>query len=346
MSRDEPPDDPGVSLPNSYAAPVMRHAVLVPLRGKLVNRAAIVRAATSVRASWRGRIKALGELGWEPGLGEERWPLVYCRRPFTLPDPGGRFCGYRTICPHCWARQVLEVWRRVDHALFPGPEPVPDPRVTGRMPTRLVRGLEFEDGPNRRTQFARLMDQALFERVVEYEIPFAGWIARYGPEARALSFWLQARLKPGVLATGPGTLQNRPAELRRFAALGCSGILDVTRPLLTASGDRDAGPAGWTMQVRQVFTVPVAKVAAVAGNWRVAGEPPPFHHVPGTVKLTRHDRPSRRRVMTAVARAMAYPRMLLHGPAGLALEVIRTREPHRLIGTGGSFYGTSRGPEG
>jgi hypothetical protein len=322
-----PPDrtiDPGVPLPGNYAAQVMRRAVLVPLRGKLANRAMIERAADSVRASWRARITALAGLGWAPAAGAAASTLVHCRRPFTLPDTGTRCCSRRTICPHCWARHVLGVWTRIDSTLFP---------AGGRAAGPAARHAPRED-------------LVLFERTVEYRIPFSGWIAGHPPEVRALRHWLRVRLQPGLLKTSNGGLLNRPAELRRLGALGCSGILDVTRALLDHGDDRKADPVGWRVQVRQVFTVPRVAADSVADNWRIGGEPIAMGGVPGTLTLTRHDRPGRRLVMTAVARAMAYPRMLLHGPPALALEVLKSRGTFRMIATTGAFRGGPGRPEG
>jgi hypothetical protein len=349
MQDAEESDDPKIPLSNSYAARVMRRAVLVPLRGRLADREVIVAASASVRSSWRDRILELEALGWGPAQGERKWRLGRCRRAFTLPDPRARCCGQRTICPDCWGRQVLEVWRRIDRSLFPVPE---QPRGPQRIDMVVVTHPDSDHIPN--------MSGVLFERVLEYSLPLAGMDVKAGPEARSLSGWLAMRLKAGTLKTATGSLQNRAAELRRFAALGCVGMLDVTCPRLDMRSDRAAaseGDAGlavpesgrsaarWRAQVRQVLVVPSERADKVAGHWRISGEPRPAFGIAGTVRLVRHDRPSRRRVMVAVARAMAYPRMLLHGPAELALEVLQARAPYRLITTTWTFRHRARGPD-
>jgi hypothetical protein len=345
-------DDPTIPLPDNYAARVVRQAVLVPLRGKLGDRASIVAAAESVRASWRARVAVLGALGWGPAQGKGQKSMVHCRRAFTLPDPQAGCCNYRMICPDCWGRQVLVVWKRIDEGLFPTPEPPQSSRmhIVSRRKLILFRTLR-----------ARLPSLVLFERVLEYPLPFAGMDVEAGPEARSLAGWLAMRLKAGALATSSGSLQNRAAELRRFAVLGCVGILDVTCPRLDMRIDRASAAeghagltvpesgrlaTGWRAQVRQVFVVPYERADEVAAHWRISGEPRPAFGIAGTVRLVRHDRPSRRRVMTAVARAMAYPKMLLHGPAELALEVLQARAPYRLLTTTGTFRMRDRRADG
>jgi hypothetical protein len=384
-------DDPKIALPNSYAAQVMRRAVLVPLLGRQADRAAIVAASASVRAAWRDRVIALETLGWGPAHGERKWPLGRCRRAFTLPDPRARCCGQRTVCPDCWGRQVLEVWKRIDGALFPLTEMPPGSLRFSRRrhtvpPFRMVsvtfthpsvdhvsgvsasgrfsatdRIRAFHDGSRWWTRRSRLPSLVLFERVLEYPLPFAGLDVKAGPEARSLPAWLAMRLKAGALKTATGSLQNRAAELRRFAALGCVGILDVTCPRLDMRTDRAAAAeghaglavpesgrsaAGWRAQVRQVFVVPRDRADKVAANERISGVPHPAFGIAGTVRLVHHNQPSRRRVMTAVARAMAYPKMLLHGPAELTLEVLQARAPYRLFTTTGTFRMRDRRPEG
>jgi hypothetical protein len=343
-------DDPTIPLPDNYAARVVRQAVLVPLRGKLGDRASIVAAAESVRASWRARVADLGALGWEPAQGKGRKSMIHCRRAFTLPDPQARCCNHRMICPDCWGRQVLDVWKRIDVAMFPPPLPLP--KRSRRMPS--IRRCEpiSDDEPYPPTGHARHSLLELFERVLEYPLPFAGMDVKAGPEARSLPAWLAMRLKAGALATSTGSLQNRAAELRRFAALGCVGILDVTCPWLDTR--TDGAPAaeggvnlevpesgrsavGWRAQVRQVFVVPYERADEVEAHRRISDKPHSVFGIEGTVRLVRHDRPSRRRVMAAVARAMAYPKTLLHGPPELALEVLKARAPYRMIMTTGTF---------
>jgi hypothetical protein len=208
-----------------------------------------------------------------------------------------------------------------------------------RLPTLI---LNFSD--RWQTLLARRDSLILFERVVEYPLPFAGLDVKAGPEARSLPAWLAMRLEDGELATSTDSFQNRTDELRRFKTLGCVGILDVTCPQLvtrTASGpavpESGRSKVGWMAQVRQMFVVPYDRADEVAADERISGKPHPAFGIVGTVRLKRHVRLDRRELMKAVARAMAYPKMLLHGPAELALEVLQARAPYRLITTTGTF---------
>jgi hypothetical protein len=125
----------------SLIARVGVDAVLYPLFGRAGDPGRRVPDAHRLIALWRDRVVELAGHGWDPAAG--RGPaatarrlrqLRHCTPPFAAAHAPSS-CGLGSLCPHCWAREAMRVWRLADTVFFP-----PDP-VSGRRPEAPICGL-------------------------------------------------------------------------------------------------------------------------------------------------------------------------------------------------------------
>jgi hypothetical protein len=300
-------------------------------------------------------IRAVQKAGW-PGLpfladreGVER-VMSNCRPAFFDPDRPSRTCGCGIICPHCWARKAQQTWREVDLALFRDGKPRGDStpwaqaqtlaRGKAQMHVRRPRGFHYDgetnwhDFPSRpapdhggeidRQSSQRRLDQHdLIERVVSYRVGRGDADRHAGLTEHLQARYLGRSYKPGMIV-------GYKREHHGFQELGMAFGLDVIqvdlpRPPRGAfaeglvSAAEPAQATEWELRTHQLLLVPRARSEALMGHPSIAG-------AKGAVRclVRRCQRPSRRRVMLAVARACRYPRTLLDCPP-LAMEVLRAR---------------------
>ena len=139
---------------SSYANIVARSAVLYPIlkmwpKGEIggyrttgEHDRTITKATFRLIKMWRARVLALSNNGWkragvvtEGNLFTE--PVVFmmnCCPCFTSMKPEKlRCCRRRQVCPFCYARRVVDIWKVIDHA-FPNVLGEVDPEVVGQEP--------------------------------------------------------------------------------------------------------------------------------------------------------------------------------------------------------------------
>jgi hypothetical protein len=326
-------------VPDTDEAWVGRHAVLVPLTGPIAGLEQVEPRTQSLTGRWRQWIRAVRKAGW-PGLpfladreGVER-VMSNCRPAFFDPDRPSRTCGCGIICPHCWARKAQQTWREVDLALFRDGKPRGDgnpwaqaqslARRKAQMPIMQVRGLLYEgeisghDFPSRsgphqggeidgQSSRRRLEQHDLIERVVSYRVRREDADRHAGLTEHLQARYLGRSYEPGIIV---GSKREHHGFQELGVAFGLDVIqVDLPRPPRGASGE---GPVSAAEPAR-------GQSEALMGHPSIAG-------AKGAVRclVRRGQRPTRRRIMLAVARACRYPRTLLDCPPQ-AMEVIRAR---------------------
>jgi hypothetical protein len=350
---------PSGHIPNTYFAIVGRHSVLIPLTGKLKNWKRDTAAHThKLTAMWRARLSLLDDHYLEqflycrastkkrdaeyhlPPERRERkrfWSMMNCRPQFFVPAEQGFTCGIPTLCPHCWARNVGETWKKVDSLLFPGIQPW-EPKAVMVAPgmaqqqTVQCRGIETddeEDGP----RAPRLYGTS----AVVLNIPVKlcrGPRRDLGTELDALTEFIQRRTSLRAFRMPrPDLVRGRFADQRDLLEVGCAGGLE-TLSVTTFVPGSDPGDYAWRVGIRQLLFVPnhlVKKVLREAARML-----PSFISPEMTSKV--HEDPSRKKLVYLVARVMQYDKLLMTGEPERALLALRARGGHRLTTTFGSLY--------
>jgi hypothetical protein len=105
-----------------YSGLVERHAVLAaifPRRrdGKVMP--VVVQAAMVIKA-YRESLRSFQAAGRLSSTLARK--LGNCRPAFASVVPRSNFCDRPQLCPSCWSRRALDVWQRIDRALFPQQE--------------------------------------------------------------------------------------------------------------------------------------------------------------------------------------------------------------------------------
>jgi len=332
-SKFHEPPNPGYrvrAVPTRYPDQVQLSAVLRPLYGRLPARADIEDATAWARYFWRHRVQELVEAGWPPLARDDghsrlanamRCPVTFVITYFT--KAGTKLCRFRQICPFCWAREVRRQWLKVDAAFFPRPI------RKGR-----VRMVDTDPEPAKSSSFTHSVKDGepavkspydLVRRVFTYRLRPTYPIKIYGQvglEVPALPAWLDGRIR------------GHPyPELYRLPEI---------RPLLTAAGPVaglleaiDIHPvvdpaAPWEVQVRQLILASAG--GQVPTSLPRAATAKPRHHI-----VIR--RPSRRTVVSAVARTFRYPTWLLDPDQSVddVITYLNAREGRRLVASYGCF---------
>ena len=104
-------------VPRRYADLVQRYAVLHSLMAPSRSDEGVIASTDAVRRQWITRAHQLRECGWSPRADPLTMGYVFnCRPAFVMTDGHRRACGFRDICPFCYARWVLDMWERIDYA--------------------------------------------------------------------------------------------------------------------------------------------------------------------------------------------------------------------------------------
>ena len=328
-------------VPKRYQDQVQLSAVLRPYYGKLRNDADIANTTGWVLHYWRRRAEQLAVAGCKPffGEGEEaRLPnALGCRVSFVLTYGGKKStpCGMPTVCPFCWAREVRQYWMRIDKAFFP---PAPG---AGKRRVRMVdigheqkKSSSFthsvKDGePVAKSQFN------LIQRIYTFQLPAIHRVpGPLGPTGHSdvtmhgLTAWLKSRTRGW-----PYPQLHRLPECRNIlkAAGPGSGLLEAIHFRRIAAddhGQRETTPV-WEVQIRQV----------ILSNPGTMPPTPQFHSMVKPSYSFTIENPKRKRVVSAVARALHYPNDIidLRVPVDRIVEYLNLRREFRLIATYGRF---------
>ena len=47
-----------------------------------------------------------------------KWRMLNCTPAFAFCSPSSMACGVQTLCPFCWSRAALAIWRQIDTAVL------------------------------------------------------------------------------------------------------------------------------------------------------------------------------------------------------------------------------------
>ena len=148
---------------------------------------------------WRNRVVELVDHGWDPapdsdpdGTARRISQLRNCSPPFVAAHPPSS-CGLSSICPFCWAREAMRIWRLADAVLFS-----PDPR-SGRRPEQAACGL--------------------VETSRTHRLP--------GSDPRLLAAFLADRVRRPPRGTPVGPY-FRPHEIQQYPTLGGYEVIAVS----------------------------------------------------------------------------------------------------------------------
>lgn len=282
----------------------------------------------------RYAMELLAYHGWPPqdpgALPNELRQLysVNCYPTFAIASPLTRTCKLRQFCPFCYAREVRDVWQRIDAAIpnprqeQPDDDDRPQPVVNYQDPATL-RHLDMPWNVEDREYPSHLV-----ERRSEFFVPFTDAVEDVQAAAEAghdqKSRYDDNQLRPTEWVN---YATRRLAQRLRESAGGRYAVIQEYRPqaafLRTVV---EPFPTCWHIEQRQLFLV--------APGHRIEDQLPPIRR--GT--LTRHEKPTRRVIAEAVARVCAYPRRLLFDDMSLTAIIMNARRSVRTS----AFYGAFR----
>lgn len=133
-------------VPNTYRAQVQRAAVLSPLARRPSHRAGDIRYwSLRFQRWWRMRLWQWAEYGFTPGKNIRDIQYVRnCVPAFVISDPITTQCNLRHVCPFCYARQVGELWTKVDAVAVHQPFDIVEQRYTFHFPYDVPENLEIQ----------------------------------------------------------------------------------------------------------------------------------------------------------------------------------------------------------
>jgi hypothetical protein len=186
---------PRPSLPTNVGI----DAVLFPLYGRVAEPGRRLPQIYRLIGLWRRRVAELIAVGWDPAPGaapaavdRRVSQLRNCTPPFVAAHPSSS-CGLSSICPCCWGREAMRIWRIAALVLFP-----PDP-ASGRRPDQPACGL--------------------VETLRTHRLP--------GPDPRLLAAFLADRVRRPPRGTPVGPYY-RLHEIQKYPGLGGYGTIAVS----------------------------------------------------------------------------------------------------------------------
>lgn len=302
---------------NKYGARLQRKAVLYPLVGPAESPEQIITKTETLVRRWRARLHTLHEAGWQvrAGRNKDMQYMRNCPPTFASVSPNTRQCRARNFCPFCYARWVLEVWKRID-GVFPNPRDVEDvpvlqPNDTEKHSDEMPEGALMHDqqGDGRRLRSIDLGGQSgvedpsrdfayhLLTRTVEHQHGFTR-----GHEGETMEMYASFLLTR--LANARGTTIEQ---------LGTLGSVAFSTLLPTE--------AGFKVLHRELHMVP----AAYQVPQGFGGE------------FKRIERPTRPRIFRTVADTCRYPCELMYGDPATTKVALDARRSTRLSGYFGVF---------
>ena len=326
-----------------YVDKVQLNAVLRRIYGRLPTEADIADATAWARNHWRRRVIQLAEAGWGP-LGvtgkKSRLPnAMACPVAFVMiygGKQGRRPCHFRQICPFCWAREVRRHWLKIDAAFFPftGTKQrvrVVDTGAEGARSTSVTRGVTDVE-----TSVKSPYD--LVRRLFTFRPP-------------QIEAWPIANV--AIMENGRGRLlENTVVKWSGLIACLESRVRGKPNPQLHRQHEcrallKAAGPGGGmleTISYRRVddethpWEVQIHQLILAADGTKV----PTQLHPMAMAKPRYHiviPKPSRRVVVSAVARALRYPDGLIapQVPIKDIVDYLDARQGRQLVASYGRF---------
>lgn len=327
----------------TYGDRVQRAAVLHRLVGKRKGKTAIIDGTRSVQRQWRALLTRLMQYDWCPrGFARNDDRRLYslqfarnCLPTFLHCLPRLLPCNLRAICPFCYARQVREIWLTVD-AAFPNARRIRRQEPTPLAYGRRVRSIHVHDRPLGSPPF----QFKLVERRHAFKLTFHDDPAS---RARALAAYRPKPPTDDELASGTTSLEPAAVgEYTAWLALNLDEILARRRAWIQRHAPQGAifmttvepWADCWYVVNRQLLMLPVNQAL-------------PAELQPGpNTKVREQLDPSRRMLVSSVARVFAYPSQLFRGDPFATSVILRARRRRRLLATYGSFRHTQEPNDG
>lgn len=298
-----------------YGAAVARSAVLYSLTGVPTFNAkardeyesTVAASSISVLIKWRYLLDALSTHGWH-GNSDESY-LRNCSSAFVLARPLTRQCKHRQICPHCYARQVSDIWSAIDAAM-------PNDRHDG-LPVDLAE-LDDITGPLDQRQYPFHLLERRSESFVPLTASESHWQIAANPEQyRYIEKHAFDRAPRDPLEVSACT-----AYLREFLQRVPRARTNMMREVGAVGGYATVvvEPWGecWHVEHRSLMIIPAASNLDL------------LLPRPNTGAMTRHVCPTRRTIADAVVRTCTYPKRWMVGDPSLTSILLHARQSLRL----------------
>jgi hypothetical protein len=309
-------------VPNAYAQAVVTEAVLRPLYPGVPAApygAEVVAFVARLIYKWGRRVSTLGAArrrlvaggpsppAWKPDVWQDaRCPCRPSAVVLTSRTPPCSPADPLSLCPHCWGRGAVAMWRHLDQTLFsrPGEKPI---------------GLDDRTLPDR-----DLRDHALVTRTIVTPVrrgARANDVLRRAPDVRTS----RREYDSPRADIGWGGRWLEHLRLRRACALGGHEVLTVA---VRRPDDGSMRPAwvGYDATMAQLLVVPGDRLDDFLASPIVQTVPvecPPTVHV--------HYDPDRRALPRLVASLYAYPPSLLRGDADSVLDYLEARRGNPMV---------------
>lgn len=283
-------------VPNRYQDVIQRMAVLYPLRGVCTGDEQVRERTKALLNQWRARIGALVTCGWEPKRGQSQKTILYCRncRPtFVITDRPTRPCRLVLVCPFCYARWVREVWLSIDGS-FPAPDPVPEVQDAESEAGRELRSIMLDgDVADAEPRHSTVFRWHLIERHHTFYRPV---LPPGNPNGTTIAEQLS------------GILQSIENSRR-----GTVSLVDPAGAFLYTTIEPWDEGREWKIHHRQLYKMSPEQAFPAELSENLDGG------------VTRYERPSRKVILSAVARVCRYPTELITGDAERTVQLLDIR---------------------
>ena len=292
-------------IPNSYAACICRHAVLYPLVDRVHSVGQLRYQIYLLIKKWRQRAADLRNEGWGATSWQDK--ANNCLPAFCYTRQRPQPCCQRTVCPFCYAREVVHIWDVIRQAAG----------VRLRSDDEKERlAIDYEvpaarDAARREYRCIDIPGEAVHYHLIERRHRVN---VRYHNENAAATptAWLRLVMQDAV--------DNRRDRMRRLQRRGMLGAFST----LKVSTDT-ARRGGWCLQLCELYMV------------QPGTQLPP--DLPGRQRV--HTKLTARVVANAVSRVCAYPTRLLSGDTPMTVELLNACAGLRRT----AYFGTFRGAD-
>jgi hypothetical protein len=303
--------------------------------GRLKTKTDFIDATAWMRIHWNNRATQLAEADWRPmaGIGTKARlrNAMACPVAFVMTydgKKGRRPCGFPTLCPFCWAREVRQYWLKLEAVFFPrsgdkGKKPkrtrVVDTGSTAKSiaSTRSVEAIE----KGVKSPYDLVYRRFAFQISASSEAD----VYSNNIKVNGLSAWLGSRLHGQ-----PYQSLHRAPECRALlrSAGTDGGLLESIHVSRVVGQGADLYP--WEATVHQL-------ILAVDGD-----KVPKQLHPGATAESKRHiviHKPSRTALAQRVSETFIYPRFLVDPdiPVDPVVEYLDIRRNQRLVVSYGRF---------
>jgi len=309
-----------------YGAAVARSAVLYQLAGtpqfvateKDQFEPTIAASSISVLIHWRQLIDALGRHGWPASESVVSY-MRNCASAFVVARPLTKVCKYHQICPHCYARSVIDTWKLFDRIM-----------PNDRYDEFVSDDVDELDGPVEERNYP----YHLLERRSEAFVPLTQSVEHRQIAANHEKYKFLDKHVFDRLPRDPDEVELSVAYLRNYLSMVPRARSTMLRSVGAVGGYASVSvePWGecWHVEHRSLMIIP-------NDSYGDLYLPRPDH---GT--MTRHHHPTRKVIAGAVSRVCAYSKRWMVGDPSLTAIMLKARQSLRLSAVYGNLR--KRGP--